>query len=75
MFAVPKIGNRTPERVKEFILDAPDDVQYLPTQTQKGTQVGQDTVSNEYCATGSSAFIISTAQLFMLNSKGVWCQV
>lgn len=75
MFAVTKIGNRTPERVKEFILDTPDDVQYLPTQTQKGTQVSQDTVSNECCATGSSAFIISTAQLFILNSKGVWCQV
>lgn len=75
MFAVTKIGNKIPGKIKEFILDAPDDVQYLPTQTQKGTQVGQDTVSNECCATGSSAFIISTAQLFILNSKGVWKEI
>lgn len=75
MFAITKIGNKTATKVKEFIADTPDDVQNLPTQTQKGTQIGHNTVCNEYCATGSSAFIISTAQLFILNSKGVWCEV
>lgn len=75
MFAITKIGDRTVAKVKEFIADIPDDVQKLPTQTKKGTQICQDTVSNEYCATGSSVFIISTAQLFILNSKGVWCEV
>lgn len=75
MFAITKIGDRTVAKVKEFIADTPDDIQHLPTQTQEGTQIGQDTVSNEFCATGSSAFIISTAQIVMLNSEGKWIEI
>ena len=75
MFTITKVGDRTnSSALREFTLDEPDDVQYLPTQTQKGTQDG-NTVDNDYCATGSSAFVISTSQLFMLNSEGIWCEV
>lgn len=76
MFSITRNGDKTSSKVKEYTLDNFDDVQRLPTQTKKGMQINpKDTISNEYCATGSSAFIISTAQLFMLNSEGIWCEV
>jgi len=75
MFAVTKNGDKIPKKVKEFILDTFDDIQYLPTQTQEGTQVGKDTVSNGCCSTGSSAFVIATSQLFLLDSDGIWREV
>lgn len=76
MFTITKIGDRTNSVVlHEFILDTPDDLQYLPTQISEGTQTDGNAVDNKCCATGSSAFIISTSQLYMLNSKGIWCEV
>lgn len=75
MFTVTGIGGQVnSSQLREFTLDTPDDVEFLPTQTTKGKHP-QRTVDNEYCATGSSAFVISTSQLFMLNSEGIWCEV
>ena len=75
MFTVTGIGGRpSSNKIREFTLDTPDDIELLPTQTSKGKH-SDKTVENEYCATGSSAFIISTSQLFMLNSEGIWCEV
>lgn len=45
--------------IKEYILDTPDDLDNLPV-TDKA---------------GSTAFIISTSQVYMINSKGEWKEV
>lgn len=74
MFSLTKIGDKNVNKVREFVLDTIDDLIKLPTQTKKGTQDG-NSVDNECCATGSSAFIISTSQLYMLNSEGNWCEL
>lgn len=75
MFTVTGIGGRvSSSQLREFTLDTPNDIELLPTQTKKGRHPDY-TVDNEYCSTGSSAFIISTSQLFMLNSEGIWCEV
>ena len=42
--------------IKEYVLDAPTDLDDLPI-TDKA---------------GSTAFIISTSQIYMINSKGEW---
>lgn len=75
MFTITGIGGKpSSNKIREFTLDTADDVGLLPTQIQKGKNP-TNTVDNECCATGSSAFIISTSQLFMLNSEGIWCEV
>ena len=75
MFTVTGIAGRSnSSSLRNYTLDTPDDVALLPTQTKKGKHP-KNTVDNEYCSTGSSAFIISTSQLFMLNSEGIWCEV
>ena len=75
MFTLTGIaGKSNSSQLREYTLDTPDDVILLPTQTTKGKHP-QNTVDNDYCSTGSSAFIISTSQLFMLNSHGIWCEV
>jgi hypothetical protein len=75
MFTLTGIaGKSNSSQLREYTLDTPDDVILLPTQTTKGKHP-QNTVDNDYCSTGSSAFIISTSQLFMLNSDGIWCEV
>ena len=45
--------------IKEYVLDTPEDLQDLPI-TDKA---------------GSTAFIISTSQVYMINSKGEWKEV
>lgn len=45
--------------IKEFVCDTPDDIQDLPIDAK----------------VGSSAFIISTGTVYMLNSKGEWVEV
>lgn len=74
MFSLTKIGDKNVNKVRVFVLDDISDLEKLPTQTQKGSQDG-NTVDNDFCGTGSSAFIISTSQSFMLNSKGIWCEL
>lgn len=46
--------------LKEYALDTPEDLKYLPIDGDKP---------------GSTAFIISTCQVFMLNSKGEWKEI
>ena len=75
MFTITQIGGKAnSSSLREFTLDTPDDISLLPTQKIKGKNPN-NTVDNDYCSTGSSAFVISTGQLFMLNSEGIWCEV
>lgn len=76
MFAITKVGDRTNSpKIREYTLDKVDDLQNLPNQENKGTQTDGEIGDNDCCATGSSAFVIETAQLFMLNSEGDWIEV
>ena len=45
--------------LKEYILDTPEDLQDLPIADKAG----------------STAFIISTSQVYMINSKGEWKEI
>lgn len=76
MFTVTKVGDKTnsPE-IREYTLDTIDDLQYLPTQSKEGSQASGAIGDNVRCAAGSSAFVIATAQLFMLNSDSEWIEV
>lgn len=75
MFTVTSISGKTnSSQLREFTLDSPEDIELLPTQTRKGKNPNT-TVDNDYCSTGSKAFVISTSQRFMLNSNGIWCEV
>lgn len=47
--------------IKEFVCDTPDDLEDLP--------------SCSTCSMGSVAIIISTAEIFMLNSKKEWVKI
>lgn len=42
--------------IKKFVLDSPEDIELLP----------------DNCAPGSSAFVISNSQLYMMNTKKEW---
>lgn len=45
--------------LKEYIVDTPDDIAQLPTNIPK-------------IKVGSTALVISTGELYMLDSAGVW---
>ena len=45
--------------VKEYVLDEPADLDNLPVTDKMG----------------STAFIISTSQVYMINSKGEWKEI
>ena len=45
---------------KEYVCDTPEDLKNLPSGSM---------------AMGSTAFIISTSELYMLNSEGEWIKV
>ena len=45
--------------IKEYVLDEPADLDNLPVTDKMG----------------STAFIISTSQVYMINSKGEWKEV
>lgn len=45
--------------LKDFVCDTPEDIQYLPTD----------------CTMGSTAFIISTSEVYMINSRKEWVKV
>ena len=46
---------------KEYILDTPDDLKELP--------------EHKDCSPGSTAFIISTSQVYMKNGQGEWHEI
>lgn len=59
MIIIKSNGNNSNSGVKEYILDTPDDIINLPKT---------DTM-------GSSAFVISTSEVYMLNSLGEWVKL
>ena len=65
------IFDEQPNRVA-FIADTPADIANLPTSHHKGTQQGDDNVSLEPVNAGSVVFIISTSEVYQLNSTDSW---
>ena len=52
-----------------FYAETEDDINNLPTQTQKGLQVNDDTVANATCAAGSECVVIATGNVYVLGKK------
>lgn len=57
---------------RDFWCDTPDDISNLPTSIHLGVQQGDDTVSNQIVAHGSTCFCISPVGLYVLNSEDEW---
>lgn len=57
MIYIMKTGGHDTYNIKQFTLDTPDDLPNLPTSG---------------IAVGSAALVISTSDVYMLNSKGEW---
>lgn len=54
-----KQSGHTTYGLQEFVCDTPEDLDNLPIDAK----------------IGSTAFIISTSQIYMINSKGEWKEV
>ena len=65
------IFDEQPNRIA-FIADTPADIANLPTSHHEGTQQGDNNVSLEPVNPGSVVFIISTSDVYMLNSVDEW---
>lgn len=57
---------------RDFWCDTPEDIANLPTSSSPGIQQGEDTVSCQICAKGSTCFCISPVGLYILNSEDEW---
>ena len=55
-----------------FLCDETADISTLPTTTQPGTQMAPNNVSCDPVDAGSMAYIISTGDVYMLNSLDSW---
>ena len=59
MYSITKSGNNTYYDVQEFIIDTPEDMATLPRNVQAG----------------STAFVISTREVYMMNNKKEWVKL
>lgn len=53
-------GGHTTYNLKEYVVDTPEDLEYLPV---------------EGIAMGSIALVISKSAVYMLNSAGEWVEI
>jgi len=59
MVSTLSINGKPAYNVYEFVCDTADDVENLP----------------QYCAAGSTAFVIATGDLYMMNSEKEWVKI
>lgn len=59
MIGITKDAGKVTYGLKEYVVDTVAEVDLLPTN----------------CAMGSSAFIIETGDVYMLNGSGKWVQI
>lgn len=59
---------------KEYICDTPSDIANLPTNKKSG-QPFDEKIDKNYATAGSIVFVISTSDVYMLNTKGVWTKI
>lgn len=75
MFSISKIFGKTNSPTQtEYICDFESDVEKLPTNKIVGTQDG-NSISNECCAVGSTAFVIETSSVYMLGNDSLWHKI
>ena len=59
MIGIMKDAGKNAYNLKDYVVDTAAEVNLLPTN----------------CAMGSSAFVIETGDLYMLNSSGKWVKI
>lgn len=75
MFSITKINGKQNSLIhKEYTCDLESDISKLPTNKTKGTQDGAS-IMNDYCAPGSTAFVIETVSVYMLGNDGIWHKI
>ena len=57
---------------KAFLADSVSDLSSLPNQYHEGEIIDGDNVTNQKISSGSMVKIISTGDIYMLNSSGNW---
>lgn len=65
-------GNANSPLLKEFVCDSLSDISELPTSVDKGTQQGENTVSNYCCAVGSEAYVVEDSSTWVLAPDNEW---
>ena len=59
MIGIMKTNGHITYNLKEFVVDTETDITLLPLE----------------CAMGSTAFVIETGEVYMLNGKGEWVKI
>lgn len=57
---------------REFIVDTAAEITDLPTNKKMGKKQAGDTVSDELCSVGSTAFVTETGDVYELNASSTW---
>lgn len=74
-YATLDIGGRIDSPLlMNFVVDTVQDINSLPTNHDSGEPIDKNTVKT-YCSTGSTAFVISTSEVYMLNTSGEWVKI
>ena len=55
-----------------FIADDTEDIQDLPTSSREGKKYDVDSSVDDKVAAGSTCLVISTSDVYMLNSNDEW---
>lgn len=73
MFSITKAGNDiTTRKIREFIADEITDLDKLPRKNFRGTQNTNESYLNDPVSAGSTCFILSTSETYMLGNDDMW---
>lgn len=60
---------------RSFYADTVSDIQNLPTSSKMGVQQGDDNISCQKVAKGSSCMVIGASKYYVLNSQDTWVEL
>lgn len=70
MFWIQQTGSKhNNSNYRLFYAETENDINNLPTQTQKGSQDDGDTVANSTCTAGSECVVIATGNVYVLGKE------
>ena len=73
MFSITKAGNDiTTRKIREFIADEITDLDKLPRKNFRGSQNTNEDYLNDSVSAGSTCFITSTSETYMLGNDDTW---
>lgn len=75
MYYIDHNNSYLPARQINYIADNPDDVTKLPTSITKGEPQPNDSTAHLEVSYGSQCLVISTGELYILNSQDEWVSV